>query len=274
MSQLKKALEKAKEARAGLFAGLVEGAEGGQAEKGERGGFVTDDFEYTCTPVVAVPDALLLNNRIVAVNERNPASEQFKLLRTQLFKLTRDHGRNTIQVTGCGSGDGASLVSLNLAVSIAQDTRQTTLLVDVNFRRPAIGGLLGLGSDHPGLRSYFMNDVPLEGLFVCPGIKKLTVLVAGGRVNNPSELLGSPKMEELVREWKKRYADRYVIFDTPGIAECPDPLVVAEYVDGIILVARANHTSRDSIKSAVALLPQDKLLGVVMNDLPPDELNG
>lgn len=231
-----------------------------------------DDFGYTRTRVVNVSEDLLLKNRLFAVQDDNPVNDQIKLLRTRLFQNTRLKGLNTIQVSGFTSGDGASLLALNLALSIAKDTRQTTLLADLNFRKPSIARMLGL-EESMGLRSYLLDGVPLEEIFVSPGIRKLTLLLSGGVIGNPTELLGSPKMETLVRELKERYDDRYVIFDTPGIAECPDPLVISEYVDGIILVARAHHTSQSCVKAAINLLPREKILGVVLNDVQPDELN-
>ena len=74
-------------------------------------------------------------------------------------------------------------------------------------------------------------------------------------------------MESLISEIKNRYHDRYIIIDTPGITVCPDPLIVSEYVDAILLVARAEHTTRESIKAAMEKVPKEKVLGIVMNDL-------
>ncbi|MCE5336085.1 MAG: hypothetical protein LLG06_16000 [Desulfobacteraceae bacterium] len=229
-----------------------------------------DAIGYTRTRVVRIPEETFVKNKLVAALDDSPANEQFKLLRTQLFQYTRHRGLNTIQISGFGPGDGASLIALNLALSIAKDARQTTVLVDLNFRKPSIARLLGL-DDGPGLRSHLIDGVPLEEIFISPGIRKLTVLLAGGTITNPTELLGSPKMESLVRELKERYDDRYVIFDTPGISECPDPLVISEYVDGLVLVARAHRTPQSSIRAAMNLLPKEKIFGMVLNNVEPDE---
>ena len=227
---------------------------------------------FVQTSVVAVPVRKLLNNRLVAVADRDAASDQIKLLRTRVFQHTRSKGWNVIQVTGPGSNEGKSLIAVNLAISIAMDTRQTTVLVDLNFRKPAVHQLLGLGPDLPGLKSYFLDETPLEDLFVSPGIKKLCVLPAGGSMPHPTELMGSPKMESLITELKGRYQDRYIIIDTPGINMCPDPVVISEYVDAVIMVARIGHTSQDAVGTAVNRLPREKILGVVLNDAPPNEL--
>jgi capsular exopolysaccharide synthesis family protein len=223
-------------------------------------------IEYTCTSVLDVSEEVLLGNRIVAVRDDHPATDRFKLLRTHVFQKTRPNGWNTIQVSGFETGEGKSIVAVNLAVSIANDTRQTTLLVDLDFRNPSLHKLFGLGDKTRGLKSYFLDDAPLEELFVCPGVKSLTLLPAGGRIPNATEILGSPKMEALVNELKQRYDDRYIVLDTPGIGVCPDPLVIAEYVDCILLVARMGRTSKDAILAAMERVPRAKVLGMVIND--------
>ena len=267
MSQIKKALERAKAER--LTQVFPEEAAPQPPEATETGEAA---ICYTRTRVVEVPAKHLLQQRIVSVDEGNPLADQFKRLRTRVLKQTRPHRWNTIQVTGFGPDDGKTLVAVNLAVSIAQDTRQTTVLVDLDFRRPAIASVLGLDPDLPGLTSYFFNGAALEDLFVNPGIAKLTVLLAGGKVTQSTELVGSPKMESLIKELKHCYDDRYVIIDTPGIGVCSDPQVISEYVDAVLLVARVNHTSQDSIKAAMNHINRDKLLGVVLNDVSPKDV--
>jgi protein-tyrosine kinase len=267
MSQIKKALERAKAER--LTQVFVEAAEEQQPQTIAKD---EPQFSYTRTRVVDVSMEELVRRRIVTVQEKNPLADQFRRLRTRLLRQTRPRKWNTIQVSGFDTGEGKSLVAANLAVSLSQDTRQTTVLVDLDFRRPAVARLLGLSPDTPGLKSYFFDGVPLEDLFVNPGIAKLTVLTAGGSISRSTELVGSPKMESLIKELKECYDDRYVILDTPGIAVCSDPTVISEYVDAILLVARVDRTSQDSIKSAMAHIHREKLLGVVLNGVSPKDM--
>ena len=271
MSQIKKALERAKAERLSLVNLRETGRETGE-QKPEASEKSEEPIHYTRTRVVDVPVEQLLKRKLVVLEERNPLSDQFKRLRTRLFRETRPRKWNIIQVSGFGPAEGKTLVAVNLAISIAQETRQTTLLVDLDFRRPSIGRLLGLSPEIPGLKSYFFDGVPLKDLFVNPGIARLTVLTAGGHVSHSTELVGSPKMEKLLKELKHRYDDRYVILDTPGVGVCSDPLVIAEYVDGILLVARLDHTSQKTIKAVMAHIPREKILGVVLNDASPKEI--
>ncbi|HEC32423.1 MAG TPA: exopolysaccharide biosynthesis protein [Deltaproteobacteria bacterium] len=259
MSRIKKALEKAKAERMALE----------QQERVVEKPKETEKVEaprYFKTRVIQVSEEKLLLNKVVAVDEDDPVTDQFKLLRTRILHRTRSQGHNTIQVSGFDTDEGKSLVAVNLAICMAKDTRQTTLLVDVDFRKPTVYQLLDLGDDIPGLKSYFEGEAQLEELFVNPGIEKLTVLPAGGRLTNAPEVVGSPKMEALVKELKTRYSDRYIIFDTPGLNTCPDSLVFSEYVDAMVLVGRSDYTSQESIKTVMNLIPREKLIGTVLND--------
>ncbi len=275
MSQITKALEMAKVDRA--CANILEEPESTALISPVEPGGVTHDHdngssppprevEFTETRVVELSKDALLENRIVAIDQGSSAAERFNQLRTQVFQRTRPKGWNTVQVTSFGVGEGKSTIAANLAVCIARDTRQTTLLVELDFRRPSLARLLGLDPRRAGLKSYFLDDTPLQELFISPGIKKLTMLPAGGQVDNPAELLGSPKMEALISELKRRYCDRYIIFDTPGISLCPDPLIVSEYVDSVIMVARNGWTTKESIRAAAEKIPKAKFLGVLMNE--------
>ena len=154
---------------------------------------------------------------------------------------------------------------MNLAIILAKESRQTVLLVDADLRQPSIGTIFGINSS-PGLKDYFLNDVPLKDILVHPELETLTIIPGGGRMNNSTEIIGSHKMEELVVELKTRYKDRFIIFDTPALNQCPDALVLSSYLDGIVLVARAAYTTTEDIKSGLELVKDRNVLGIVLND--------
>ncbi len=284
MSMIKKALEKAKAER-GEQETIVDPTKRPagpreQAGKIDRVNVPSEKLEggrasvYSQTKVINPSITRMVENKIVVMDEDNPICDRFKLLRTRIFHLTRAKGWNTILVTSCGIDEGKSLVSTNLAVSMAHDVRQTSLLVDLDFRRPTVSRLLDLGTHFLGLESYFLEGLPLDEILINPGIENMTVLPSAGNVKNVPELMGSPKMEALILELKERYKDRYIIIDSPAINVCPDPLVILEYVDAVLLVARANQTALDSIDAAMELIPKEKILGFVLNDAIEDEVSG
>ncbi|MEJ5366534.1 MAG: CpsD/CapB family tyrosine-protein kinase [Desulfosoma sp.] len=261
MSTLKKALEKAKRER------LHTPEPAPNPEPARSAG----QFAYSRTPVVRVPMERLLASRLFAVSDDNPYADRFKLLRTRVLQTTRLRGWNTIQVSGFGANEGKSLLAANLAVALARDTRQTTLLVDLDFRRPSLHELFWLGDRIKGLDSFFKGESALEELFISPGIEKLTILPTVRPMARSAEIMGSPAMEAFIREIKQRYDDRTIIFDTPGMSVCPDPLIVSEYMDCVVLVARAGTTRKDAVAEALKVIPPDKLLGIVLNDTASGE---
>ncbi|MHC1743875.1 MAG: hypothetical protein AB9873_12695 [Syntrophobacteraceae bacterium] len=170
------------------------GNNGGRERSESAGG-----LQFTHTRVLPVTQDTFRRNRIVATGEMSAIGDQFKLLRTQIFRRTRPEGMNTIQISGFSNGEGKSLVAVNLAISIARDARQTTLLVDADFRNPSIHTYFGLSPELPGLKQHLLDGRPIEDILLSPGIDKLSILPAGGKIAHSTELIGSPEMERLVR---------------------------------------------------------------------------
>jgi len=194
------------------------------------------------------------------------ASEQFRKLRTYLFRLNFSEPLRTIMVTSATSGEGKSFVTANLGVGIAHDLHAHALLVDCDLRNPTLSQWLGV-QNGKGLSDYLKGNGTLPGLLKKTGIEKLTVLPAGHVQDNPAELLGSKRMEALVSELKSRYDDRLIIFDATPLLATTEPEVLSKLADGIILVVRAGMTPRETAKQAIASLDRGKVIGVVLNDL-------
>jgi protein-tyrosine kinase len=246
MSEIKKALEKAKRER-DLF---IREPQQPQEEpspqdlrKPNRGEPAGGDIQsqglndiippvYSQTRVVQVDRERLIAERVFSILEKNRVADQYKLLRTMVLNKTRPLKLNTIEITSFKEGEGKSLTCVNLAIALAKETRQTVLLVDMDLRRPSIHEILGIDIS-PGLKDYFFDHVPLKDILVHPDIETLTVLPAGGRIDNSTEIIGSHRMERLVLEIKSRYQDRYILFDTPGLDKCPDALVLSSYIGAL-----------------------------------------
>jgi capsular exopolysaccharide synthesis family protein len=220
---------------------------------------------YSQTRTVRVDQDKLINAGVFSILEKDLVADQYKLLRTMILNRTRPLGLTTIEITSFKQHEGKSLTCVNLAIALARETRQTVLLVDTDLRQPRIHEILGIDLA-PGLKDYFTDDVPLKDMLVHPDIETLTVLPAGGRINNSTEVIGSHRMEQLVAELKGRYKDRYILFDTPGLDRCPDALVLSSYVDGIVLVVRGGYTTAEDISAVKGLLKDKNVLGVVLND--------
>lgn len=228
------------------------------------------DIVYTRTRQVSVVEEKLRENRVITGGDNEEFTQAFKILRTQVVHAMRDNNWNAIAITSPGDSDGKTVTAINLAIHLAAEVDRTVLLVDANLRQPELHSYFGLTAEQ-GLSDYLVDQVPLEGLLIHPGIERLVLLPGGRPLANSAEMLGSPMMEDLVNELKKRYPQRIVLFDLPPVLTASDALSFAPYVDATILVAAQGHTRHQDIERAAELLGSTtNLLGIVLNKTKSD----
>ena len=191
-------------------------------------------------------------------------AEMFKVLRTNILFASEKQPPKTILVTSALPGDGKSFVSANLAISIAQGIEEHVLLIDGDIRKADIHQRFGYGQV-TGLSDYLAKGDDIADSLLKTPIAKLTLLPAGRRPANPSELMSSKKMKALLEEVKKRYEDRYIIIDSPPPAMASETNAIAKYVDGVIVVVRAEKTPREAVADTIEQIGKEKLLGIVLN---------
>jgi exopolysaccharide/PEP-CTERM locus tyrosine autokinase len=217
--------------------------------------------------VKTTSDDAVLDNKLVSFFQPGSiVAEQFRKLRTYLFKPDLQNQTKTILVTSAFSGEGKSLIAINLAISIAIELHSHALLVDCDLRNPTLSRWFGM-QEAKGLSDYLLGGVELPDLLVKTQVDKLSLLCGGSSQDNPVELIGSQRMDALVGELKSRYNDRYIILDSSPVLATTEPNVLDKMVDGIILVVRAGETPRESVQQAVKLLKTEKIIGVVLNDM-------
>jgi protein-tyrosine kinase len=262
--KLRKALEKAKQARgegtaaAELVAEFTMGSEKDIPE---------GDWQppvYTDSTRIELDSQAVIKNRCVCIEADAPQLDCYKVLRTKIQQLTQSKGWNTVMITSPRAGEGKTLTAINLALTFSKAYNQTVLLVDCDLRKQNIHKTLGFQSE-VGLIDYLVDDRPLKDVMIWPGIDKLTLISGGRTIQNSTELLGSPRMKELVQEIKSRYDDRYVLFDVPPVLGIADTLALIPYIDSIVMVVEEGQTSTREVQKAVEMLPPEKFLGFVIN---------
>ncbi len=217
-----------------------------------------DARSAACDPQVAA------KHRCVCLRPDAPEQDYYKVLRTQISQRMNPKGWNMLMVTSVCPGEGKSLTAVNLALVFAKFHDRTVLLVDCDLRRQSVCRYLGLPRDR-GIADYLIDGRELKELIMWPRIEKMT-LISGGRVTQDgAELLGSPRMRDLMAELKGRYADRFIIVDAPPILGGADTMVLAQYVDGIVVVVESGKTPLKQIQGAMELVPKEKFLGFVLN---------
>lgn len=200
--------------------------------------------------------------RIALLQPDSYVAEQYRTLRGRIDALASQRPVRTIAVTSPLPGEGKTTAAINLASVTALSLGRRVLLVDCDLRRPQVHASLGL---HPeaGLAEVLTDRVGLDQAITKVEGVNLEVLGVRAKPENPSELLGSERMKELVQELAERY-DR-VILDTPAALGLPDAKAVSELCDGVVLVALANSTPRADLEALLDLVDRRRVLGLVLN---------
>lgn len=201
---------------------------------------------------------------ITKLNPRSPIAEQYRTIRTNLQFASVDEELKTMLVSSPGPGAGKSITTANLAVVYAQQGKKV-LLIDADMRKPTVHYTFRLDNLH-GLSSILVGEESVEGAVSTTDIDNLDIIPCGPIPPNPSELLGSRKMRTLLHEAGLVYD--LIIFDTPPVLAVTDAQILANIVDGSLLVVRSKETENEAaIKAKEALEPaKAKLLGAVLND--------
>ena len=207
----------------------------------------------------------LANQRRFILSEKSNfhVREAYKTLRTNVRFFLNEEGCQKICITSGAMSEGKSITILNLAISIAEDSKRV-LLIDADMRRPTLARLLnkpvapGLSNVLAGLAS----DKEAIHKNVYPN---LDVLFAGDIPPNPSELLGSRRMHELLDNLSEKYD--YILVDTPPVNVDTDTCVVANMLHGVLYLVRKDKADRDSVARGVNQLKLTgaRLLGFVIN---------
>ena len=203
---------------------------------------------------------------ITAAQPRSPIAEAYRSLRTNLQFASVDYPIHTLLVTSPSPGDGKTSVSANLGIVMAQSGRRVAL-VDADLRRPNIHKVMEI-PNRKGITTLFVQPNPvLDGSLQPTSTPNLWGITAGEVPPNPSELLGSAKMFDIISKVQERVD--LVIVDTPPIMAVTDSAVLSPRVDGVILVVKPEKTNLGAAKQAVAQLRRvgANILGVVLNEV-------
>lgn len=204
---------------------------------------------------------------VTLTHQRSLAAEQFRKLKASIIEAAQKDDKRCFLITSAATGEGKSMVSTNLAISLAQEVDNHVLLVDADLRRSVVHKLLGLSASK-GLADYLQGDGDLSQLLQrIPAVPRLSVLPAGTGTDSAPELISSQRMRSLAQELKKRYQDRYIVIDATPLMSTSESEILSREVDGIIFVVRAGKTPREVIRRSMLRLNQEKVLGVVLNDI-------
>ncbi|WP_419893020.1 CpsD/CapB family tyrosine-protein kinase [Oceanobacillus kimchii] len=216
-----------------------------------------------------------INNKmrhlITKINPRSPISEQYRTIRTNLQFASVDHEIRSILLTSAGPSEGKSITTANLAIVYAQQGKRV-LLVDADLRKPTIHYTFRLDNLR-GLSNILVGETSMQDAVESSDVENLDLISCGPIPPNPSELLGSKRMQFFIEEAKQHYD--VVIFDMPPVLAVTDAQVMSNFVDGAILVVRSKRTENEAANKALEALESvnANVLGAVLNDRDKKDAN-
>ncbi|GAB2544700.1 tyrosine-protein kinase [Spirosoma aerophilum] len=233
-----------------------------------------DVEEQTNTPILGeivrknTPESLIVSSRINSV-----IAEQIRSLRTNLSFLRESRmGSQVLLFTSSINGEGKSFLSLNLGASLAMVGSRTVIL-EMDLRKPQLRNSLSL-EDGPGLSNYLIGETTIDGLIQPVADNENYFIIRSGPIPpNPSELLSSHRLEQLLLELRERFS--YVIIDAPPIGLVTDAQLIAPYADATLYVVRHDVTPRNYLKM-IEMLHREKRfnkLNIVLNGVGDGEPN-
>ncbi|WP_198957428.1 CpsD/CapB family tyrosine-protein kinase [Paenibacillus selenitireducens] len=209
----------------------------------------------------------LTNKRpiILMSNPKSPVAEAYRSLRTNIDFSSIDEEIRVIMVTSSGPEEGKSTTLANLAVSYAQSDKKV-VVIDGDMRRPTCHHTFNL-SNQSGLSSIVTGQIEMQQAIKATEVDNLFVITSGPLPPNPSELLGSKRMNELLEQLKMNFD--IIIIDTPPVLAVTDAQIISSKCDGVVLVIHSGKVKRDMAIKAKASLDhvRARILGVVLNNV-------
>jgi succinoglycan biosynthesis transport protein ExoP len=206
-----------------------------------------DVSKLTQIPLIGVIGVNNENTHLAVYDKPKTAlSESFRAIRSSLqflYKKQQVEGTKTLMITSSVSGEGKTFCSINIATVFALSEKKT-VIVGLDLRKPKLFDEFNL-SNEVGVTNYLIKQKTLEEITQASVIPFLDVILSGPIPPNPSEMIMSEGMRELIEELKKKYD--YIILDTPPVGLVSDALELAQYCDVTLYIMRQNYTKKEMV---------------------------
>ncbi len=206
------------------------------------------------------------NEVVVEKASRTVIAEQFRTLRTNMQFLLSEEDQRTILLTSSMSGEGKSFVALNLAVTLSLSGAKVILL-ELDLRKPKISANLNLNSS-VGFTQYIIGNASVEDIVQPSSIEESLKIIPSGTIPpNPSELMLSPKVKELLTKLRAEYD--YVIIDSAPVGLVTDAQLLSKFADTVLYVCRMDYTYKEQLRTAEEMMKTNKMpvMNLVINDV-------
>jgi capsular exopolysaccharide synthesis family protein len=211
-------------------------------------------------------------DKFAHIKPKEPASEAYRCVRTSMFfTSTQENPIRVMLVTSPGPQEGKTTTLCNLGIVMAQAGKKV-LLIDADMRKPRLHGVFK-HKNTKGLSDVLSMQAEVDDTIQESEIPNVSFITAGTTPPNPSELLSSHKVKELIISTKKIFD--IIIFDTPPSAVVTDAMILSRVVDGVVMVVESGKTSKRALPRIFKVLQDSnaKVIGVILNRLSPASSN-
>lgn len=209
--------------------------------------------------------ALSTRRRYERLRPKSPAMEAYRILRTNVGFSNAVKKIKTLLITSSIMGEGKSTTVANLGIVFA-NTGTKTLILDMDMRKPAQHKIFGVKKEH-GLTSILSGEVSLEEAIAKTDVENLYLLPCGVRPPNPSEIVNSQRMKDLLAELREKFDT--VLIDSPPVVALTDAAIISTYSDAVILIVSSGTVEYSELDGAIMNLKRvnANLIGAVINNL-------
>jgi capsular exopolysaccharide synthesis family protein len=207
----------------------------------------------------------LRTEQLVLLDSRSSVAEAYRVLRTSVLLSSVDNPPKKILITSGQPGEGKTTTVVNTAISLAQ-LGSSVLIIDCDLRKPSVHKVLGVDQSR-GLSTYLSTKIDLVDVMQKLSIPNLWVLPCGPIPPNPSEMISSAKMKDMLRTLAESFD--HIIIDSPPLLKVTDPVILSTLVDGVVLVVHGGKSTREVVRRTRQELSMAgaKIFGVVLNNV-------
>jgi capsular exopolysaccharide synthesis family protein len=208
----------------------------------------------------------------IIAHAHSPIGESFRSLRVNLQYLTLGKNANVIGITSSRESEGKTYCSVNLAAAMAHSGRKT-ILVDTDMRKPQVASYFQI-KNKKGLSNFLIGDCDVKDIIHNTDNKGFDVIVSGPIPPNPIDLIGHPRMEELMNTLKQNY--NTIILDSPPMGYVSEYIILMKYTDANIYIVRSDYTHRNSLSKINKLYERKKIsnVSILLNDVKTSKRTG
>ena len=224
---------------------------------------LTNEYSDVFGQFQSLKVSLAPQSRLVCLTDSgSPAAEAFRLLGVRLRHLKRDRSLKKVLITSTIPQEGKSMVSANLACTLALKTQQRVLMLEGDLRRPSLSQMFGLGRN-PGICEFLQGERSLRSSIYHLESPNLWILPAGSAPSNALELLQSGRLSTMMDQLTLWFD--WIIIDTPPVLPLADTSVWMRLADGILMATRLGTTQKRQLQRGLEAIESKKLIGALVN---------